>query len=178
MAALLLRRELVLEVHTGGAGLDHLAHQLVGVERSAEAGLGVRDDRRHPVAIVAALGELDLVGTAKRVRDATDDGRHAVRRVQALIGVDLLAEVRVRRHLPAAQVDRLESGSNHLHGLAAGHRPECSDVRALVQEPPQALGALSRERVLDVDAAAQAYDLVGGVRALDAREARGEDHER
>ena len=28
-------------------------HELVGVERAAEAGLGVGDDRRHPVAVVA-----------------------------------------------------------------------------------------------------------------------------
>ena len=49
VAALLLRRELVLEVHARGAGLDHRLHQLERVERAAEAGLGVGDDRREPV---------------------------------------------------------------------------------------------------------------------------------
>ena len=49
VAALLLGRELVLEVHAGGARLDHGLHQLEGVERAAEAGLGVGDDRREPV---------------------------------------------------------------------------------------------------------------------------------
>ena len=49
MAALLFRRELVLEVHAGRARLDHRLHQLERVERAAEAGLGVGDDRREPV---------------------------------------------------------------------------------------------------------------------------------
>ena len=49
VAALLLGGELVLEVHARGAGFDHRLHQLEGVERAAEAGLGVGDDRREPV---------------------------------------------------------------------------------------------------------------------------------
>ena len=45
VAALLLRRQLVLPVHPGGTRFDHRLHQLERVERSAEAGLGVGDDR-------------------------------------------------------------------------------------------------------------------------------------
>ncbi len=52
VAALLGRGELILEVHAGGAGLDHVLHQLEGVEHAAEAGLGVGDDRRKPVDVV------------------------------------------------------------------------------------------------------------------------------
>ncbi len=70
VAALLLAGELVLEVHAGGARLDHRLHQLEGVERPAEAGLGVGDDRREPVAVILALGVLDLVGAEERVVDA------------------------------------------------------------------------------------------------------------
>ena len=55
MAALLLGRELVLEVNAGGARLDKGLHDLEGVERPAEAGLGVGDDRREPVAPDARL---------------------------------------------------------------------------------------------------------------------------
>ena len=62
MAALLLRRELVLEMDAGGARLDHRLHQFEGVERPAEAGLGVGDDRREPVGRVVALEPRDLVG--------------------------------------------------------------------------------------------------------------------
>ena len=46
MAAFLLRRELILEMHARRAGLDHRLHQLERVERPAEAGLGIGDDRR------------------------------------------------------------------------------------------------------------------------------------
>ena len=68
MAALLLARELVLEVNAGGARFDHRLHQLVGVERAAEAGLGVGHDRREPVALALALGVLDLIGAEERLR--------------------------------------------------------------------------------------------------------------
>ena len=47
--ALLLARELVLEVNARGARLDHRLHELERVERAAESGLGVGDDRREPV---------------------------------------------------------------------------------------------------------------------------------
>ena len=62
VAAFLLGRELVLEVHAGGAGLDHRLHELERVQRAAEAGLGVRDDGREPVRAAHALGSVDLVG--------------------------------------------------------------------------------------------------------------------
>ena len=58
VAALLLRGELVLEVHAGGAGLDHRLHQLEGVEHAAEAGLGVGHDRREVVDVALALRPL------------------------------------------------------------------------------------------------------------------------
>src|SRR5579863_5787060 len=45
MPALLHRGELVLEVHTGGAGFDHRLHQLERVEHPAETGFGVGYDR-------------------------------------------------------------------------------------------------------------------------------------
>ncbi len=52
--ALLLAGELVLEVDARRAGLDHRLHDLERVERAAEAGLGVGDDRGEVVAIVVA----------------------------------------------------------------------------------------------------------------------------
>ena len=48
--ALLLAGELVLEVHARRAGFDHRLHDLERVERAAETGLGVGDDRREVVA--------------------------------------------------------------------------------------------------------------------------------
>jgi hypothetical protein len=63
VAALLHRGELVLEVHAGGARLDHRLHQLERVQDAAESGFGIGDDRREVVDIALAFHVLDLVGT-------------------------------------------------------------------------------------------------------------------
>ena len=44
--ALLLAGKLILEVHTRSAGFDHGLHDLERIERPAETGFGVGDDRR------------------------------------------------------------------------------------------------------------------------------------
>ena len=168
VAALLLRRELVLEVDAGGARLDERLHQLERVQRPAEAGLGVGDDRREPVRAVLALGRVDLVGAQQRVVDPLDERGGAVRRVEALVRVRVPGEVRVGRDLPAGEVDRLQPGLHHLHGLRAGERAERGDVGLLVQELPEPLGTEARERVLDAEAPAQPLDVLLRVRPLDA----------
>ena len=61
--------ELVLEVHAGGARLDHRLHQLERVQHAAEAGLGIGDDRREEVDVALAFHVLDLVGAHERVVD-------------------------------------------------------------------------------------------------------------
>ena len=103
VSALLLARELVLPVDAGGARLDERLGELVGVEGSAEAGLGIRHDRREPVLRDFALGVLDLVLADQRVVDAAHDRRHRVRGVEALVGVGLPGEVAVGGDLPAAR---------------------------------------------------------------------------
>ena len=167
VAALLLGGELVLEVHAGGARLDHRLHQLERVQRPAEAGLGVGDDRRQPVGAVAALAVLDLVGAQERVVQAPDERGRGVGRIEALVGVGVPGEVRVGGDLPAGEVDRLQAGLDHLHGLAAGHRAERGDARLGVEEVPEPLGAEARERVLDLHGSAQLLDVRGGVRPFD-----------
>ena len=171
VAALLLRRELILEVDAGGAGLDERLHQLERVQRAAEAGLGVGHDRREPVRAVLPLRRVDPVGAQERAVDALDERRRAVRRVEALIGVRVAREVGVGGDLPAGEVDRLQARLDHLHGLRAGHRAERGDVVLLVQELPEPLGAEARERVLDAEAAADALHVVLRVRPLDTRQA-------
>jgi hypothetical protein len=76
-------------------------HQLEGVERAAEAGLGVGDDRREPVVLALALGVLDLVGALQRLVDALDDGGHAVGRGRAT-GRGTSAPAGWRRRRPAS----------------------------------------------------------------------------
>ena len=168
VAALLLARELVLPVDRGGAGLDQRLRELVGVERTAEAGLGVGDDRREPVLGDLALGVLELVLTDQRVVDAADHRRHRVRGVERLVGVGLPGEVAVGRDLPAREVDRLEPCTHLLHGLAAGVGAERPHVVLGVQQVPEVLGAAVGERGVLADRAADADDVVGRVGALDA----------
>ena len=161
VAALLLGRELILEVDSRCAGFDHPLHQLERVEVAAEAGLGVGDDRDEPVARDVALGLLDLVGAHQRPVQAAHERRHAVRRVERLVGIRVTGEVRVARDLPAGDVDPLRAGLDHLHGLRAGERAERRQVVLGVEELPEALGAAPGQRVLDLDRAAQPLDLVG-----------------
>ena len=126
VAALLLRRQLVLEVHRRRTGLDERLHDLVGVERCRR-----NPPRRRPRSARAsgrsravALGVRDLVGPQERAVDALDERRRAVRGVEALVGIGVAREVRVGCDLPAGEVDRLEARLDHLHGLAARHRTE------------------------------------------------------
>ena len=100
------------------------------------------------------------------------DARHRVDRIQRLVRIHLAGDVRVGGDLPAGQVDRLEAGLHLLHRLVAGQRAERVDERLVVDELPQLLRAAARERVLDVDRAAQAHDVLRRVAALDAFPAR------
>jgi len=164
--ALLLAGELVLEVHARRAGLDHRLHDLERIERAAETGLGVGDDRREVVERVAPLGVLDLVGPAEGVVDGSHQGRRTVAGVQALIGIHLPGEVGVGRDLPAAQVDGLQTGLDHLDCLVTRHGTQGGDVGLGVQQLPEPLGAAARQGGFDVDRAAQPGDIVRGVISL------------
>jgi hypothetical protein len=166
--ALLLARQLILEVHAGDAGLDERLHELERVERPAEPGLGVGDDRRHPRDAGVALGPRDLVGSLERVVDAPNEARHAVDRIQRLVRVGVARQVRVRRNLPARDVDRREPGLDHLDRLSARERTERRHVLLGREQPPQPLGAEPRQRVLDRDRAAQRDHVLGVVGPLDA----------
>ncbi len=167
VAALLLGRELVLEMDAGGPRLDHRLRQLEDVQMATEAGLHVGDDRDQPVDVVLAVGVVDLIRAQQRAVDPAHDLRDGVDGIEALVGVHLAREVRVGGDLPAAQVDRFEPGPDLLDGLVAGRGAQRRDVVALMQEPPQLLGAQARERVLDLHRAAQALDVLGPVRPLD-----------
>src|SRR2546429_474693 len=69
---------------------------------------------------------------------------------------------------PAAPVDGLEPRLDLLNRLIAGDRREDGDVVFLLEQLPEPGGTVARERVLDVDGAAQTIHVVGRVRAGDA----------
>jgi len=89
MAALLFRSQLVLVVDACGAGLDESLHDLEGVERTAEAGLRVGDDRREPGVDRQSLafGNLDLVGPLQCPVDTLDQFGRGIGRIKRLVGV-------------------------------------------------------------------------------------------
>ena len=55
MAALLLRSELIFKMNAGRARLNIRFHDLVGIERTTEAGFGIRHDRQEPIAACATF---------------------------------------------------------------------------------------------------------------------------
>ncbi len=116
----LKRGNLVFEVDAGGAGFDHRLHQLEGVQVAAEASFGVGDERSEPVSGAVAFGVMDLVGAHESLVDRAHQARDAVPGIEALIGIHLAGVVRVGCHLPAADVDGLQSCFHLLHGLISG----------------------------------------------------------
>ena len=107
-----------------------------------------------------SLGALDLISTLERCIHAPHELRNAVRRVERLVRVGRASEVRIRRHLPAAHVDCLESGTDLLHRLVPGDRAERSHIRFLAEQPPQPCGAVLRQRVFDAHRAAQPENIL------------------
>ena len=168
VSALLDGSQLILEVHARGAGLDHRLHQLEGVQHAAEARFRIGDDRREEIDVALAFHVLDLVGANERVVDPAHDLRHRIDRIERLVGIHLAGDVRVGGDLPSGKVDGLESGLHLLQRLVARQRTQRGDERLVLHQLPELLGAAPRERVLDVDRAAQADDVLGGVTALDA----------
>ncbi|CRM98503.1 hypothetical protein [Pseudomonas sp. 22 E 5] len=179
VAAFFHGSQLVFEVNAGSACFDHALHQLVSVQYAAETGLGVSHDWCEVVDVafvtwVLAGFPLDLVGTTERVVDALDHGRHGVHRVQRLVGVHGLGGVVVRRHLPAGQVDRLDTGFHLLDCLAASEGAHAVDeifvgaegrLGTLGDQVPQLLGAEFCKGVLGLNRATQADDVSSGISA-------------
>ena len=72
----------------------------------------------------------------------------------------------------------MRPGADLLHRLVAGERAERVDVGLGVEQLPEAPRAERRERVLDLERAAQALDVGLGVGADDAVEALGVERAR
>ncbi len=171
VAAFLLRRQLVLEMDARSAGLDEGLHDLEAVQRPAETGLGVGHDGHEPVPLGAALGVLDLVGALQGAVDAAAQFRCGVGRVQRLVRIHGPGGVGVGRDLPARQIDGLQPGPDHLHGLVSGHGAEGVDIGLVVKQLPQAVGSALGQGVGDRDRAAQTQDVFRRIGPLDTVEA-------
>ena len=171
MAAFFFGGQLVLEMNAGRTRLNHSLHQLIGVERAAEPGLGIGNDRRHPVSAVIALRMGDLIDAAQRVVDAPDHVRDRIHGVQRLIGVHLSRCVRVGGNLPAGEIDRPRPGLDLLHRLVAGQGAKRRDIRLGFQQVPESRGTHFGQRVTNSERSGEPLDIGRAVVAPDAGEA-------
>ncbi|MNX81846.1 hypothetical protein D3C86_1135490 [compost metagenome] len=173
MAALLFRCQLVFIVNTRRTRLDEGLHDFESVERPAETGLRIGNDRREPGIDrkALALRRLDLVGALQGAVDALCKLRRRIGGIKRLVRIHGRRRIGIRRNLPAREIDRLQPGANHLHGLVAGKRAERIDEIFLVDQLPQPVRAHFGQRMADFDGAAQPLHIRGGVSALDAVEA-------
>src|SRR5438034_7829633 len=78
MAAFLRRGELVFEVNTGRARLDHGFHQFERVQVPSEASFGIGDQGSKPIDSVLSLSMVNLVSAGQRLVDTPDNIRHAI----------------------------------------------------------------------------------------------------
>jgi hypothetical protein len=172
MSALLCGGKLVFEVNASGARLDHGFHEFKGVQGAAKARFRVGHDRSEPIRGILTVHVVDLVGSHERVVDLAHHVRNAVGRVKALVGIHLASPVGVGCDLPAAEVDRLQSGLHLLDRLVARESAQRGHVRFTMEKRPEALRAEPRQSVFDVDRAPKLEHVVATVGALYALPAR------
>ena len=110
---------------------------------------------------------LDLIRAGERLVDLFRKLGAGIGWVKRLVGIHRAADVGIGRHLPAAEVDRLKAGADHLHRLVARESAEGADGFVLVEKLPQLQRAAARERVLDRDRSAQLQHIVNVIRPLD-----------
>jgi hypothetical protein len=151
----------------GGPGFDHGLDELVRVQRTAETGLRIRDQRREPVGPVAVVHVLDLIRAGEGIVDAGDHSGDAVHGIETLVRVHVTRGVGVARHLPPAHVDRLETGVHLLYRLIARQGTEGGNVGFRMKEIPKAAGTHFGKRMVDPEGAAEPDDLFGLVGSPD-----------
>jgi hypothetical protein len=110
---------------------------------------------------------INLIGPEQGAINALNDRRYAVRRIETLIGIHLFGKVRVRRNLPAADINRVKSSSYLLHGLVSAQRAERHYRLLRPEQSPEPLGPFPGQRLFDSDRAAQSLYVLLRVRSND-----------
>ena len=177
VAALLLPRLLVLDVVAGHAGLHEPPDQVADVGVAAVAGVGVGDDERGVVHLggPVALGgghagpqePLVAVGGEQGPHHGRGLVGHPAQGVAGQVGAGVLLLIALGRSGPAAQVDALNAGPLHGHGLARRVGAEGGDGPPGVEQLPEAgvepLGRVAGHGVVGPDGAALLHHLTGRV---------------
>src|SRR5918992_655916 len=153
-------------MHTRCAGLDHVFHQLKGVQYAAKTRLRIRHDGQKPIDAVVAFGVMDLIGADQGIVDPADHRGYAVDWIKRLIGIHGKGAIGIGRDLPAAQIDRLEPGLGLLHRLIAGQRAQGANEILAMNEPPQLLCTPLGQGIFDWHRPAQAHYIRRAIAAL------------
>ena len=138
-------------MYAGGSRLDHGLHQLERVQVSAKTRFRVGDERCEPVRVIVPLRMMNLVRACQGLINASHYVGNTIGGIETLVGIHLARVVGIGRDLPAADVNRRQSGSHLLDRLVARHRAQRRNVRLGVQEAPQPFRAQPRQGVLEVD---------------------------
>ena len=141
-----------------------ISKQLSGPPKpaSASATIGANQSRRG-----AAFHMLDLVGALERLVDLAREIGTGIGRIERLVRVHGAGDVRVGRDLPAGEIDRLQAGADHLHGLVAGERakrPHRLLLRAAAPTASAHRGGRAYARCAPSRAASARLVRCGGVR--------------
>ncbi|CAI8238396.1 MAG: Uncharacterised protein [SAR116 cluster bacterium] len=173
MAAFLFRCQLVFKMHAGNTGLDIVTGQFKRVQRPAKAGLGISDDGCEPVGIASAFQRLDLVGALQCAVDPACEFGPAICRIERLVGIHAARRVGIGGNLPARQINGLEAGADHLHGLVAGHGTKRRHIILGGEKMPEFVSAMACQRVVDTNRAGQLLDICHAVITLRVGKAAG-----
>src|SRR5439155_24863166 len=105
-------------------------------------------DSCEPVHAIITLDVMDLIGPGQGVVDSSGQTWDTAYRIKTLVRIHLPDAIRVRGHLPSADIDRFQAGLDLLHGLVARESAQSRDVRLGLEQVPQSLRAHSGQRVL------------------------------
>ena len=150
------------------ASLNIGLHNLIRIQRAAKASFGIGKNRREPIFnAFAAFGMFNLIGTLQSAVDLARQFWAAIGGIKRLVGIHRTRHIRVRRHLPAGEIDRLQTSANHLHGLVAGKGTQSVGEGIVVELIPEPRGPHLGQRVALGDGAAQLLHIGWGIRPLD-----------
>ena len=151
MSAFLFGGQLIFKVNPCCTGFYHTLHKLEHIEWATKTGFGIGDDRGKPVNAIFPFGMVNLIGSLQCLVNTFDDMRHTVGRIEALVGIHLSGQIRIRGHLPAAQVDRLQASPDLLNGLIARQCTQSRHIGLGAQQMPESLCAHACQCMLNLD---------------------------
>ena len=147
---------MIFEMNACCSRFNHRFHQLISVQRAAKASFRISNNRREPIrARFLAFCGFNLVRAKQRAIDALYQIRCGVARIETLVGINVARRISIRGHLPSASINRFQPRLHHFNRLIPRDGAKRGNVRVCVHQIPEPLCSQPRQRVLDLDRAAQ-----------------------